>query len=198
MKIREVIARDLSRRIEEIVKVGQDDEQTVYTELDEYVATRKIKEQYRTLFKAIAEAPADPHEGVGVWISGFFGSGKSAFAKNLGYVLANREVLGTPAAELFKQRLQDEQGAALVDSITTRFPTEIVMFDVQTDRAAGGATAVSISLYMYRALLRTLGYADDLEIAELEQSLEADGRLEEFVERFERRHRDAFEADPER
>src|SRR5437667_7213440 len=89
-----LLDRDLSKKIEEIIKVDQGDEQSVYTELTEYIATNRIREQYRTVFGAIAEAPRDPHEGVGVWISGFFGSGKSSFAKNLGYVLANREVVG--------------------------------------------------------------------------------------------------------
>jgi tRNA uridine 5-carbamoylmethylation protein Kti12 len=90
--IGDLLTRDLSRKIEEIIKVDQADEQTVYTELTEYVATDRIKDQYREILRAMAEAPADPHEGVGVWISGFFGSGKSSFAKNLGYVLSNRNV----------------------------------------------------------------------------------------------------------
>lgn len=81
-----LLARDLNQKIEEIIKVDQTDEQSVYTEITEYVATDRIKDQYRDLLRAIAEAPADPHEGIGVVISGFFGSGKSSFAKNLGYV----------------------------------------------------------------------------------------------------------------
>ena len=86
MIIRDILARDLGQRIEEIIKVDQTDEQTVFTEITEYVATDRIKEQYRSLLKAIADFPTEPHEGVGVWISGFFGSGKSSFAKILGYV----------------------------------------------------------------------------------------------------------------
>ncbi len=199
MKIREAIERDLSREIEEIIKVTQDDEQTVHGEISEYVATGKIRQQYRTVLKAVADAPADPHEGVGIWVSGFFGSGKSAFAKNLGHVLDNRQVLGQSAARLFASQLEDEQCAAFIDSINARTPYQVVMFDVQTDRASGGTSAAaSISFYMYRALLRTLRYAEDLNIADLEQSLEADGRLQEFIARFEQRHKARFEQDPER
>ena len=103
MLIRDTLQRDLSRRIEEIIKVDQTDERAVYEELSDYVATAPIKDHYRRVLTAIAEAPRSFSEGVGIWISGFFGSGKSSFAKNLGYVLANHIVAGEPAAEIFKQ-----------------------------------------------------------------------------------------------
>ena len=82
-----LLTRDLRRKIEEIIQVDQADEPSVHEEITEYIATDSIRDQYAEILKAIADAPADPHEGVGVWISGFFGSGKSSFAKNLGYAL---------------------------------------------------------------------------------------------------------------
>src|SRR5690242_10872351 len=106
-QIRELLERDLSRRIAEVIQVDQADEQAVYTELTEYVVTERIKGEYEGLLRAMAEAPYDPDEGIGVWISGFFGSGKSSFAKNLGYILANRPVLGQGAADLFKRQVRN-------------------------------------------------------------------------------------------
>src|SRR3954447_22797513 len=106
--IGELLSRDLSEPIEEVVKLDQRDETTVYNEISEYVATDRIKGQYLEVLKAMADAPGDPTEGVGVWVSGFFGSGKSSFAKNLGYILANLKVKGTPAAELFIRQLQQQ------------------------------------------------------------------------------------------
>ena len=106
--IGELLSRDLGRPIEEIIKVDQDDEQSVYDEITDYIATDRIKDQYQGLFRAIADAPSEPTEGVGVWISGFFGSGKSSFAKNLGYVLANRSVLGKSTSELFKEQVDSK------------------------------------------------------------------------------------------
>ena len=73
--IGDVLDRDLGRKIEEIIQVDQADEESVHAEITEYVATDSIREQYHQLFRAIAEAPSDPHEGIGVWVSGFFGSG---------------------------------------------------------------------------------------------------------------------------
>jgi hypothetical protein len=88
--IGDLLTRDLSRKIEEIIQVDQADVQSVHDEITEYIATDSIREQYHDLLKAVAEAPNDPNESVGVWVSGFFGSGKSSFAKNLGYALENR------------------------------------------------------------------------------------------------------------
>lgn len=181
-RIREVLARDLDQTIEEIIKLDQVDEQSVYSELTEYVVTDRIRDQYRALFQAIAEGPSEPSEGIGVWISGFFGSGKSSFAKNLGYVLANPPVLGIPAAELFKNQVPDQRVRALVDSITTRIPTEAIMFDVSVDRAVRRSTE-RLAEVMYTVLLRELGYAEDYDVAELEIELEAEGRLAELEER---------------
>src|SRR5260370_24937780 len=95
----ELLGRDLRKKIVEIIQVDDTDEQSVHDELTEYVATDRIKEQYRTLLQAMADMPKQPHDGVGVWISGFFGSGKSSFAKNLGYALANPTVCARRAAD---------------------------------------------------------------------------------------------------
>ena len=185
MQIRDLLGRDLSRKIEEIVQLNQVDEQTVYDEICEYVATDSIKRQYRDLLEAINESRTQPTGGVGVWISGFFGSGKSSFAKNLGYVLANEKVLGHRAVDLFKERMDDDYVDDLIDVINMNMPTEVVMFDVQKDKSQAGHGSLSISPFVYRVLLRHLGYAEDFDLAELEISLESEGRLEEFVSSFD-------------
>src|ERR1700723_1932411 len=130
----DLLTRDLTRKIEEIIQVDQADEQSVHDEITEYVATDSIREQYQHLLKAIAEAPSDPHESVGVWVSGFFGSGKSSFAKNLGYALQNRTVMGQPFADLFKRQVGEKVVSDFIDSITTRFPTEVIFFEVAKER----------------------------------------------------------------
>jgi len=186
--IGQLLSRDLAEPIEEVIKLDQQDESTVHTEITEYIATDRIKSQYQEILKAMADAPADPTEGVGVWVSGFFGSGKSSFAKNLGYILANRELLNQPASQLFIQQLQKQAPgdnavqriADLVNFLNTRFPTNVIMFDVQVDRAVRRATE-PIAEIMYTVLLRELDYALDYDVAELEIELEAEGKLTDFV-----------------
>src|SRR5271157_1752742 len=178
--IGDLLTRDLTRKIEEIIQVDQADEQSVYAEITEYVATDSIREQYYQLLVAIAEGPSDPHESVGVWVSGFFGSGKSSFAKNLGYALQNRMVLGTRFGDLFKQQLGDPRTGDLLDLINAKTPTEVVLFEVAKEADTRKVTQ-RIAELMYTVLLRELGYSEDFDIAELEIELEAEGRLTEFV-----------------
>ena len=56
-RIADLLDRDFSTPIEEIIKVNNDDPDTVYTELTEYVATDRIKAEYERLFSAMAAAP---------------------------------------------------------------------------------------------------------------------------------------------
>jgi hypothetical protein len=195
MLIGDLLNRDLTKRISEVIQVDQEDEEAVRTEIFEYVVTDRIREHYRELLKAIADTPVEQHDSVGVWVSGFFGSGKSSFAKNLGYLLANPTLLGISAAELFKQRVADRQISDYIDFINKRIPTEVVMFDVQKDRAQSGSGNTGISLYIYRVLLRHFGYAEDFDLAELEISLEREGRLFDFIKRYNARY---AEGDPKK
>src|SRR5208282_4696219 len=164
-----------------IIKVNNDDPDTVYTELTEYVATDRIKAEYERLFSAMAAAPSSPNEGVGVWISGFFGSGKSSFAKNLGYVLANRTVLHEAATDLFLKQVDSQRVSEYVRYLNQGVPYEVFMFDVQVDLSVQ-TNAEQIAEVMYRVLLRNLDYAEDYDISELEIELEEEGNLSAFQE----------------
>src|SRR5208283_4163167 len=178
--IGDLLTRDLTRKIEEIIQVDQADEQSVYAEITEYVATDSIREQYHDLLKAVAEAPSDPNESVGVWVSGFFGSGKSSFAKNLGYALENRTVLDSKFADLFKQQLGDTRTSDLLDFINGKTPTQVILFEVAKEADTRKVTQ-RIAELMYTVLLRELGYSEDFDIAELEIELEAEGKLPQFI-----------------
>ena len=186
--IGDLLTRDLSQQIEEVIKLDQRDEKTVHDEITEYVATDRIKEQYIKVLDPISKGPGEPTEAVGMWISGFFGSGKSSFAKNLGYILANRSLLGTPASQLFLQQLQKQSPGDpkvtrikdLLSYINNRFRAHVIMFDVRVDRAVRQEN-VSIAEILYSVLLRELDYAEDYDVAGLEIELEGDNQLEKFV-----------------
>jgi hypothetical protein len=192
--IRDLFSKRIDRRIEEVIKVDQADEETVLDELQEYVMTASIGDHFNTVYKAIADAQSEPHEGIGIWVSGFFGSGKSSFAKIVGYTVGNRHVRNQSASQLVKDKArfelppsQAEVFAAYLDVINTNIPTQAIIFDVSMDREVRTASE-RITEIMYKALLRELDYAEDFDLAELEISLEADGLLDRFRAEFQTLH----------
>ncbi len=184
-KIRDLFASEIDRHIEEVIKVDQTDAEIIRNELKEYQPTDSIRKHYQGILDRYAETPLKPHEGIGVWISGFFGSGKSSFAKNLGLALENRDLKGKSAAALFAERMTDEKIQVLLTQIEERAPTQTVIFDVSTDRGvrSGNKTLTEI---MYRLFLDRLGYAKDFDLAELEIALEGEGRLDLFKETYQK------------
>src|ERR1700736_4801385 len=177
--IKTLFANDIHRRIEEGIKVDQNDEEILRDEIDEYVVTDAIRSHYTGIYEAYRETPNKPHEGVAIWVSGFFGSGKSSFAKMLGLSVENRSVADVPAGDRFAQRAGDNKLQVLLKAINEKIPTHAVIFDVSTDRGirSGNQTLTEI---MYGLLLQSLGYAKDLDLSELEITLEEKGQLDRF------------------
>jgi hypothetical protein len=87
--IKTLFANDIHRRIEEVIKVDQTSDDILRDEISEYVVTDAIRSHYVNIFDAYRETPNKPHEGIAIWVSGFFGSGKSSFAKMLGLSIEN-------------------------------------------------------------------------------------------------------------
>src|ERR1051325_459044 len=102
-----LFANNISRQIEEVIKVDQTDEEVLKSELAEYVTTDSIKRSLGEIVNRYAETPNKPHEGIAVWVSGFFGSGKSSFAKYLGLALEDRKIDGHGAGDIVGQRTGD-------------------------------------------------------------------------------------------
>ena len=184
MKIAELFRRDVYRTIEEVVKVDEADEQVVAEELDEYVATTHILEELETVLDAYQESINNPTETCTVWVSGFFGSGKSSWAKVLGHLLGNTSVQGKPASERFFERTHAPRLHALLNTIHSQAPSLSVMLNLATGANVVAREGESVVLPVYRALLERLGYSRNFTLAELEYTLEGDGKLDEFEAAF--------------
>jgi hypothetical protein len=183
--IKSLFANDIHRRIEEVIKVDQTDEEIIRDEINEYVVTEAIRSHYTNIFDAYRETPNKPHEGIAIWVSGFFGSGKSSFAKMLGLSIENRKITGESAGDRFAQRAGDKKLQVLLKAINEKIPTHAVIFDVSTDRGirSGNQTLTEI---MYGLFLQSLGYAKDLDLSELEIVLEEKGQLQRFEDEYRR------------
>ncbi|MEU8272533.1 BREX system P-loop protein BrxC, partial [Sphaerisporangium sp. NPDC049002] len=183
--IKALFANNIHRRIEEVIKVDQADEEIIRDEINEYVVTDAIRRHYTRILEEYRQTPHNPREGIAIWVSGFFGSGKSSFAKMLGLSIENRMVDGEPAAERFAQRAGDNRIQVLLKAISEHIPTHAVIFDVSTDRGirSGNQTLTEI---MYGLFLQSLGYAKDLDLSELEIALEEKSELAGFEQEYAR------------
>mgnify|MGYP006424609933 CR=1 FL=1 len=192
-EIESLFYRDIHRDIEEVIKVDQEEEEIIRNEIDEYIITDAIANHYQQILDRYYETKNNPHEGIGIWVSGFFGSGKSSFAKMLGLAVENRDIVGEGAASRFATRTDDKKIQTLLSNITEHIPTEAVIFDVSTDRGirAGNQTLTEI---IYRQLLQKLGYAQDLDLAELEITLEGRDELEDFKNEYRKVYDQAWDA----
>ena len=85
--LRDIFAKPVDRSIDGVIKA--DDKASLLTELDEYVITNEIGAR----LEQFLDAYNNYDTANGVWISGFFGSGKSHFLKTLSYIRYNFEIL---------------------------------------------------------------------------------------------------------
>ena len=119
MLIRNMFADDIDRKINGVVKVFDSDDQAIEQEVREYVITSELKKHFMTFFSEYGDAFDEPTADVGVWISGFFGSGKSHFLKMLSYILDDREIGGVRTVERFREKFADDPGTfMLIDRAT--------------------------------------------------------------------------------
>ncbi|MBX7132279.1 MAG: BREX system P-loop protein BrxC [Fimbriimonadaceae bacterium] len=182
MKVSQLFRRDIDRDIPEVIHV--DAESGIADEIDEYVVTEHIREQFEKVITDYRDTILSPSEDTNVWVSGFFGSGKSSFAKMLGYLAENPVIRGKTALERFTDRVDAPTVEALLNVAHSQAPALSVFLDMSTARNVA-REGESIVLPMYRALLQRLGYSTNLILAQLEFDLEGDGELTAFEEKFQ-------------
>ena len=130
MRLNEIYLKPIDRDIKGVVKVGQDDQSNIYQELDEYVVTEELAKHISTLFENYKKGIISDTDKMGVWISGFFGSGKSHFLKILSYLLENKEVNGKHALDFFNDKIKDEIVLADMKKAGD-VTTDIVLFNIE-------------------------------------------------------------------
>lgn len=180
--IRELFSGQIDRKIEEVIKVDQNDVGVVRQEIDEYILTESIERNMLKVLEGYRQSVNQPSEAIAIWVAGFFGAGKSSFAKYVGLAISNRDLGGKSAGDLLAQRANNLQIKALLGAIKEQIPTEAIIFDVSADRNVNASEA--LTKIFYRKLLDHLGYSSSLEVAELEIELEDQGQMQVFLAAF--------------
>ena len=188
MRIENLFQKDISRPINGVVKADQLDESSVWQELEEFVVTKELGQHLQRFFSSYCEAmdkTGDPDVAgkIGVWVSGFFGSGKSHFIKVLSYLLDNKnhthDGQTRQAVEFFDLKIKD---AMLLGDIKRAVAshTDVILFNIDSkaDNRAGRDAILAVFL---KVLNELAGYSGDHpHIAHMERYLEGKGRLGVF------------------
>ena len=176
--------KDIYRTIEKVITYGASQEGRLKAEISEYVVTESIEEQFRKLLDRMQLAMESGGENeVGVWVSGFYGSGKSSFTKYLGLSFDDQRTIdGTPFIKYLQDRLHKPQTKALLSTVAQRSPAAVVMLDLASEMLAG-ATMEDVSTVLYFKVLQWAGYSRNLKVAAFERMVEKDGRTPELHER---------------
>jgi len=186
MQINDLFVNKIDRYIDPVIKI--EDEKNILQELEEYVVTDKIADNLIRFFEKFNETALDERKDVGVWISGFFGSGKSHFAKILGYLLENKQIEGKSATDIFLGRIKgldrEMEIKGLFHEASLKIKSHAIMYQIESEHDQL-AEKKTITKTIYRQFLKYQGLSDDLNIAELEQDLIKKGKYLEFKEKIQ-------------
>ena len=199
MMIRDMFADDINRKINGVIKVDQAADDVIEQELNEYVITRELKKHFITFFNYYGDAFDQPTADMGVWISGFFGSGKSHFLKMLSYLLANQEVQGVRTVERFRKKFEDDPATFMLIDSVTKGHTDTILFNIDIEGSINKDKTAVLRVFA-KMFYNYLGfYGENLKVAKLEQFIEKRGKTAEFRRVFEEKNggpwlesRDAF------
>lgn len=185
MQIQKMFEKPIHRDIKGVVKVGQDDEENIYQELEEYVVTNELHQHIGDFFQSYKKGIKNNTDKVGVWISGFFGSGKSHFLKILSYLIENKVVNGKEAIQFFDKKLHDPailKDLKMVGDITT----DVILFDIDAKSESDSkADKDSIVKVLNKVFNEMQGFCGSIPwIADMERKMTKDGLYEEFKENF--------------
>lgn len=185
VKIKELFKKAIDRNIEGVVTIGNEVEERVFQELDEYVVTAEIVKHFRTFFRKYRESITSPTSKMGIWISGYFGSGKSHFLKMLGYILENKEVMGLYAPEFFKEKIHDQTVIADLEK-SAESNTKVVIFNIDSKAGAGAkAKPQAIMDVMLRTFNEAVGLSATTPwVADMERELIKEGAYDRFQASF--------------
>ena len=172
-KINEILTLDLQKDIKNVIDLEDRFEHEIQQEIESYIVTEGIG---RHLYNFTSQFTSNIKE-TGVWLSGFYGSGKSYFGKMLGYILDNPTINGTPARERFIPRLKGVSDESLIENSIRNLETinsRVVFLDVAKQNTDRG-----LAFTLFANFLKTLGFRDDI-YGYMEFDLFIDGKLDEF------------------
>lgn len=187
--------KEIDRDIKGVIKVGQSDDENIYQELEEYVVTDELEKYLNRFLEAYLKGINGRTDKMGVWISGFFGSGKSHFLKILSYLLEDRKVQDTHgnecnASSFFLDGVKvtnDKLKAKIQEATKYSSDIDVILFNIDSKSTSDSKlNKEAIKEVFMKVFNDYLGYCGSIPfLAEFERKLDLDGDFERFKEKFE-------------
>jgi len=188
MLIKDLFTKDINRAINGVVKADQKNDETVHTELDEYVITRELAKHFEGFFDSYMPSVRDPKGKassgkLGVWVSGFFGSGKSHFIKILSYLLENRVVGDKTAIDFFADKKLDALLLGEIKAAVAKDNT-VILFNIDSRANTDDGDDAILKVFL-KVFNEQMGFSSDHpHIAHLERELTTRHIFENFKQEF--------------
>ncbi len=185
MQLSKMFYKDITRDIKGVIKIGQEDDANVYQELEEYVVTRELFRRFSEFFEVYKKGINNHTNKIGVWISGFFGSGKSHFLKILSYLLANKKVRGKKAINYFDDKIEDAMVLADI-KLAGDISADVILFNIDSKADADSKVNKDAIVKVFMKVFNEMqGLCASLPwVAELERQLIKEGTYEAFKAKF--------------
>ncbi len=180
-KLKNMYLKDIEREIQGVIKV--DDESYISQELDEYVVTEELLRHFNSFFSSYNSGINKHNDKMGVWISGFFGSGKSHFLKILSYLLENKVVDGKHAVDYFDNKIEDKMLLANIKRAGSN-STDVILFNIDSKTENTNGVKDKILDVFEKVFNEKLGLSITPFVAEIERFIIAQGKYEEFKNEF--------------
>lgn len=208
MEMHGLFQRDINLRVanEGVARVW--DESALVEELKEYVVTDSIEKHLLTFLAAFVESmearkKGQGRDGMAVWISGFFGSGKSHFAKVLGHLLANQVVdldSGQKAIDLFLPHVDASPRAGDIrqhfHQVANFAWTHPVLLEIKSKENLSNPN--SVAEICLSSFYQSLGYSPAVYVARVEKILAEHGVYDQFKTYYQEQYGEAWEAGREK
>ncbi len=196
MQIKDMFKKKIDREIQGVIIVGQGEETNVSQELEEYVVTRELQKHFADFFSAYKKGINGNTPKMGVWISGFFGSGKSHFLKILSYLLDNKQVGDKRALDYFIDDKKIVDPMVLADMrLAAETPSDVVLFNIDSKSESNGKQNKDAIVNVFLKVFNEMqGFCGSMpHVADLERRLTESGKFEEFKAAFEDGYGDPWE-----
>ncbi|MBC8504021.1 MAG: BREX system P-loop protein BrxC [Chloroflexi bacterium] len=181
MSLKTIFNKPVDRPIEGVIKA--DDEASLRLEIEEYVLTNEVEKRLEAFLDAY-----NNYEGAnGVWVSGFFGSGKSHLLKMLALLLENREMDGASTLDLFLPKCGDNEILRGDLKRAAAIPSKSILFNIDQKADVISKTQIDALLAVFVKVFDEMCgfYGKQGHIAQFERDLDSRDLYEQFMTAYE-------------